>query len=398
MKEIRREKAKKAAWIFGGFLLSLGLLTLVGYVVETRFFNELNYSYWDYLIYLLGYGDLGCKNNLFKVIFSILGFVVLALFSSVCTVTWLEHRRNVNIDNCIVITKDKHGDFFANLGLYCKARDVYGAKVTLMINTDGESFSETTELAYIPKKKLCNAVFPIGINSVIFKHFNTSYNTDGETPKIVAIVTYSDMISGMEFTNFQKFSCDNSHDFVFCNNLSEYNEKNETNTKAITFNFYRFVYQNKFNISLQNGEIINSKIVDRVKFEIGSVFNTKFDPSIGYNDCDFQMLYIPIPETANWSVYHDMNCSLSIDLAILNDIDICVEIKKDDGKIINLKDMALLSQDKSALIVNLSDYKRSSWENIKELCFTVFYKNVRTPDKSAQFFIKECAFVLPEVE
>lgn len=50
MKEIKMEKVKKAFFIGVGFLLILGLLTWVGYIVETKFFNETSYSYWDYLI------------------------------------------------------------------------------------------------------------------------------------------------------------------------------------------------------------------------------------------------------------------------------------------------------------------------------------------------------------
>ena len=70
-----------------------------------------------------------------------------------------------------------------------------------------------------------------------------------------------------------------------------------------------------------------------------------------------------------------------------------MQIKKNDGSILNFEGDDKLTADSATLKINLSNYRRVTWENIKELCFTVFYNAVKTTDKTAKIVVEECAFV-----
>lgn len=388
MKEIRIEKAKKFVLIFT-ILVSIFLITtLVGYLVEIKFFGDSNYTYVDYLLYLLGYGSLDNLNIWFRLFFSIGSLLSLTLFSSACTVTWLESRRILNLDNKILITKSEDGEFVGKIRLSSKHRDIYGAKVTLVVNISGKSFSETTEIAYIPKNQTAYALFPVELNSVIYKHFN-EYKADSKVASdLVATVTYSDMLSGTEFTVFEKFSCKTDEDFAFDNG-----EAGEENNKR---DFMRFVSQRKFDIDFSEAQILDSRSPKRYSYSKIGKFEVKFSSDIEYNEGDFQMLYLPVPEVTMWGVYHDMRCLLSIKASIPDGTLMRVEIKRCDGSIINTGDDSVLTKDKGSLMINLSNYKRSTWENIKELCFTVFYGELSSADKTSTITVEECAFILPK--
>ena len=395
MKEIKKERIKKIFITFGFVVLIFFVMTMLGYFIETKLFKDLRYSYHEYLLYLLGYGNLDNINIWFRVIFSICSLVALTYFSSACTVTWLESRRKLIIDNKIIITENGDGCFIAKLKVSSKKRDIYGAKISLIININGKSFSEITELAYIPKKHSSYAVFLVELNSVIYKYFNEFYNSSSDVSELVATVTYSDILSGTEYTIFEKFSCENQNSFVFG---IEKNNENIFKENKVREEFIDFIGKSKFDIDFSNAQILDSKLPDRIPYSKNHYFDVNFNQNVDYEDGDFQMLYIPIPEVTEWGIYHDMKCNFCVKLLITEGTTVELQIKKNDGSILNFEGSNRLTKENSSLLINLSDYKRNTWENIKELCFTVFYKDVTKIDKCAKIKIEECSFVLKEEE
>lgn len=395
MKEIKKEKAKKFALTFSFLVLLFLLTTWIGYIVEIKFLGDAMYSYIHYLLYLLGYGSLDNVNVWFRLFFSIGSLLALTLFSSACTVTWLESRRILMLNNQISISKNEDGEFVAILRLTSKKRDVYGARVSLVVNIDNKSFSEFTELAYIPKNQFSDAAFTISLNSVVYKYFNELYKNPSLVSNLVATVTYSDMLSGTEFTVFEKFSYHNQYDFVFAKTNDKECIENEENLKQ---EFLDYVNRIKFDVDLSHAQILDSRKPNRESYSSLNGFNVDFNSDISYNNGDFQMLYVPIPEVTEWGTYHDMKCNLNIRLSITEGATVKVEIKKRDGSIINCDKKAELTKDNASLSIELAKYQRKTWENIKELCFTVFFENVKTDDKSARISVDECAFELPNAK
>lgn len=383
MKEVKKEKIKKIALILCIIVSMFLLATLIGYIIEIVFLGDATYSYIDYLLYLLGYGELDSVNIWFRLFFSIGSLVALTLFSSACTVTWLESRRILKLDNHITIAKDSDGTLLAKLRLNTPKRDIYGAQISLFVNINGKSFSETTSIAYIPKKQFADAIFPVELNSVIYKYFNESYRNNPNVSELIATVTYSDMLSGTEFTMFEKFYCNDPSAFVF---------------EEVEEEFKKFISKTSFSVDFSSAELLDSKSPDRSRYSDLECFNVNFDSSADYLDGDFQMLYVPIPEVTAWGVFHDMGCSLNIKLSITEGATVEVQIKKNDGSILNCENSNRLTENDPSLTVELSKYKRNTWENIKELCFTVFYKDVNSPDKSAKIIVEDCSFVLPNIK
>lgn len=390
MKEISWSRFRRGAFVFGGFVLIFALATCIGYFIEVKWLNDLEYTYNDYLLYLLGYGDLENVNTVFKLIFSIGSLTILTLFSSACTVTWLESKKNLVLSDHIVISKNDNNMFTAGLQLKSGKRDVFGAKVLAIVNVNGKAYSESTEVAYIPKNKCATANFEIGLNSVIYKHFYESHKRNPDVTELVITVAYSDIVSGAEYTVCEKYSCNDPSNFVFYENPN-FTEKSVTTEEAFT----EFIYQQQFDINFDEAVRIDSKLSNRPKVKKSDRFDINFNTTVNYGDNDFQMLFIPIPEVSNWGVYHDMGCMFQIELLIADDIDITVEIKKSNGSILPLHCDNKLTQNASVLTVNLGDYRRDTWEDIRELCLTVFKRDVRSQNKEAQFFVKECGFILP---
>lgn len=388
MKEILIGKIKKTVITFLILVATFMLITFIGYIIEVEILNDLGYSYLDYLIYLLGYGSIDDSNVWFKVVFSISSLFLLALFSSACTVTWLESRRTIKVDNSIFIEKDSNGDYIANVCLKSKSQSIYGAKVTVIINIGNESFSEETEIAYIPQRSFRYAKFKIGLNSVFYKHFKEILENRPDGAEIVAAITYSDVLSGEEYRLFKKYthSTDASKhpDFIFI-----YEHCNSSSLKS---EFEEFIMCKKFDVSLKNAQIVDSKSPERYSPEQRNIFNVEFPTDNEYSNGDFKMLCVPIDINDDWVTYYEMKSTLKIELEDINDIDVLVEIKKDDGRVVNITEKTKLSSDNTLLEIDLTKYRKHTWENMKEICFTVFYSNVRDESKIANFTIKECAF------
>ena len=71
MKEIVQGKLKRVIITFTILVLSFLGITGIGYLIEVELLNEAEYTYLDYLLYLLGYGSIDNSNIWFKIVFSI---------------------------------------------------------------------------------------------------------------------------------------------------------------------------------------------------------------------------------------------------------------------------------------------------------------------------------------
>lgn len=384
MKETFKERAAKLVVGVMFFIFIFLSLTLIGYFVEVKLLGESIYSYMDYLLYLLGYGDIGDSDIWFRLFFSVASLIALSLLSSACTVTWLESRRILSLGEQIIIRETEEGGFVAAVRLKSKKRDVYGAKIALIINASDKAYSEETDVVYIPKNDVAEAVFEIGLNSVVYKYFRQVFAQGATGAELVVTAAYSDIVSGESFSACRKYTCGDPSGFAF---LSQ-EERDSTER------FRAFVLQDCFPIDLSEAEVLDSTHNLRSAYAEMGCFPIAFHREKEYKNGDFQMLFVPIPEVSEWGVYHDMGCKLTITLGITEDICVAVEIKRTDGSILKVKGNRCLTREQASLSVDLADYKRSTWENIKELCFTVFYENVSTPDKCGTVVIEKCAFVL----
>ena len=395
MKEIMQGKLKKIIITFFTLVLVFLGITFVGYLIEVELLHDSGYSYLEYLLYLLGYGSIDDSNIWFKVVFSIGSLFVLTLFSSACTVTWLESRRTLKIDDKIIVEQNSDGDYTASICLRSHNQSIYNASVTAIMNVGRESYAEEISVAYIPKKQYRFATFNIGLNSVFYRHFKEILENRPNGAELVLAVKYSDVLSGEEYTVFKKYTHNTDHsnsDFVFVRSLDEYDRKNISSDKDLQKTFERYIAAKSIPINLANAQIIDSRSSERYKLQSDNRFSVEFAKEKRYNDGDFQMLCIPVDVSDDWGIYYDMGAHLHIELEEINDIDVFVEIKNDDGRMVALAEDNMLSKENKVLDINLNGYRRHAWENMKEVCFTVFCSHVRDENKKAEFIIKECEF------
>lgn len=395
MKEIIQGKLSKILITFVALVGAFLGITFIGYIIEIELFEDMSYSYLDYLLYLLGYGSIDDSNIWFKVIFSISSLFVLTLFSSACTVTWLESRRTLKIYEKIQIKQTSDGDFCACLRLKSRKQSIYGAQVSAIMNIGIESYVEEVNIAYIPKNSYRLATFKIGLNSVLYRHFKEILENRKEGAELVLAVKYSDVLSGEEYTVFKKYIHNTDickSDFVF-NSTEEYLEKGILNNdEDLQKSFEAFIESKQFPLNLENAQIIDSRSPERYKPQNMNHFSVEFSKEKLYGDGDFQMLCVPIDISDDWGVYYDMGAHLHIEFEDINDIDVFVEIKKDEGRAVILAENNKLSSGNKVLDIDMTKYRRHTWENMKEVCFTVFCSHVRDENKKAEFTIKDCSF------
>ena len=99
----------KAAWkilkIVLVFFLFLGVIALVWYAIEiaTLGKDETAVPFVDFILYLLGFGDVDSKDHYLQTAFSTLGLFAVTLLSSVFTVNLFDLRSKVKISPTIII-------------------------------------------------------------------------------------------------------------------------------------------------------------------------------------------------------------------------------------------------------------------------------------------------------
>lgn len=373
-------------------------VTYLGYLFEVEFLKNSTYRFNEYLLYLLGYGSIDESDIGFKLVFSVGSLFVLTLFSSACTVTWLESRRSLKTSDTILIGHNENGDYIANICLKSTSQSIYNANVKVIINIGRESFYEDVDIAYIPRKSYRMASFDIKLNSVFYKHFKEILENRLNGSELIVAITYSDVLSGEEYTVFKKYChskiSNNKRDFIFCADIENSDYKFKANDMDLQAEFESFILLKKIDVDMKKAQIIDCKSLERFPVDDTKTFDVIFEESKSYKEGDFQMLCTPIDIEEDWGVYYDMNAHLKIELAELNDIDVIVEIKKDDGRTLMLKENTKLSSDNLTLDIDLRNYRRNYWQNLKEVCFTVPYSNVRDIDKKARFVIKSFEFIL----
>jgi hypothetical protein len=91
------------------FFLSLAVIALAWYAIEMSSLQpgEPAIPFIDFVLYLLGFGDLTLEDHYLQAVFSTLGLFAVTLLSSVFTVNLFELRSKVRIGSHLII-KSKH--------------------------------------------------------------------------------------------------------------------------------------------------------------------------------------------------------------------------------------------------------------------------------------------------
>ena len=148
------------------FFLSLAVIALAWYAIEMSSLQpgESAIPFIDFVLYLLGFGDLTLEDHYLQAVFSTLGLFAVTLLSSVFTVNLFELRSKVRIGSHLII-KSKRS---AKVELRAAGRDIYDLTAKLICKCGRDVTAEEQQFPFVAKKSSQELTFEIVPGSVIF--------------------------------------------------------------------------------------------------------------------------------------------------------------------------------------------------------------------------------------
>jgi len=398
------------------FLVSLAVISFIWYKIETN--NPNNSSdaipFIDYVLYLLGYGEVNIENHYSKTFFSVLSLFVLTLLSSVFTVNLFELKAKVKVSSNLLIWNKQNVHHFASTVVESNGKDIYNMKITLILSDGNKVKTEEKYIPFIPKKSSRVIDFKIAPGTVCYEYLRNNLKGSASLPVLLATVTYTDIDSGQEYTICKKYAMNKG--IVFAPNTSTIDDysnvscrafnkinvadiENENLTKA-------YINNNTFKIDLKQAKPINAKDIDlsfgysfdkpeKIFFSADKAFSADvhINSRSDYAFEDFTMICISRPLDGNWSAYYDLGCCLTFDCMVEGDMLLTMEFKYFDSKTNTLNNFTQNFSNKNGFekyTLDLRKFKREDLCNVHELCFTVFYKNVNPENPTGKFTIINC--------
>lgn len=199
------QKIKKLIKIIGLFLVSFLLITLIWYIVERSFANNTSGSFFDFLLYLLGYGDVKSTFELSKVFFTIFGLLAVTLLSSVFTVNLFELRNKLNINPKLLVFKKDAESFDSAVLLHANRKDICDVKMNLIAGIGNEVVSKEYYVPFIPKSASRLMRFEIEPGTPVYKFLRSSFTEEGKLIVLMLTASYTDIDTGQQYMICRRF-------------------------------------------------------------------------------------------------------------------------------------------------------------------------------------------------
>lgn len=397
-------KATKLIKIIGIFLISLFIITFIWYFIERATGSNSADSFAEFLMYLLGYGEVKSKFILSKTVFTVIGLLSVTLLSSVFTVSLFDLRRKLKISPDIIIAENEANSFSYTIAMASNRKDIYNIQLRLICDTDDEVCYEDFFVPYLSKSskiKLINKdVLP---GTVIYDYLRAAIAKNNNSACLLLVASYIDMGNGQEYTICNRYRYDEEK-FIFVhreseNILCDYTDLSDnlikkieqTSDEEIKARAGSFIRNDSFSADLSQIATICSEDIDVTKE--GGNFTADFHMNSReeYKPDDFCMLCLPKPFGGDWSIYRKLGGSLEFDYRVSEGTSILVEIKGEHKIKLPYTDHLELKPTKGTehFSFDFSGYEQNQLKNIEEICFTVFYKNTSKNTHSGSFMISD---------
>ena len=323
------------------FFLSLGIIALAWYAIEmaTLGDSEAAVPFVDFILYLLGFGDIDSKDHYLQTAFSTLGLFAVTLLSSVFTVSLFDLRSKVNISPKIII----EGNTCASLQLNTAGKDVYNLTATLISKCGQDVTTEEQLFPFIERKSKQKLHFDIVPGTPIYKYLRAIYTKTDSAPQLILTVSYTDIESGQEYAMAQKYqysTCKN-RDIIFSG--SESNLHQDCFEEIVKTN----ITGNTFGINLASIWPCEAEDID-ISYgyqdsQITLPYQQAFQASVHMNS---NRIYEPQTFTMavtndllgnNWTTYSDLGCALKFDYLVDADIAVTMELKYGVSQLIKVE-------------------------------------------------------------
>lgn len=372
------------------FFLSLAVIALAWYAIEMSSLQpgESAIPFIDFVLYLLGFGDLTLEDHYLQAVFSTLGLFAVTLLSSVFTVNLFELRSKVRIGSHLII-KSKRS---TKVELRAAGRDIYDLTAKLICKCGRDVTAEEQQFPFVAKKSSQELTFEIVPGSVIYKYLRAEYLDPACEPQLILTVTYTDIETGQEYTMAKKYqyTCDRKSQILFDQTHSpELEAAVRQNVESGTFyiNLASVVPCNAEDIDLSYGDKSSpQKLSQKQAFRAA----VHMDSHKTYVPGDFTMAVTKDLLGNDWTTYYDLGCVLKFSYKVEGDMAVTMELKSGAANRI-IKTKKLRGSDEFAdCVLDLRSFSREDLEQVSELCFTVFYKDMDPQDPTGSFTIRNC--------
>ena len=392
------------------FLLFMLALSLLWYGLEhhTIVRSDTGNSYYDFLMYLLGYSDITGVSSQSRLFFAVVSLLALTLLASVFTVRLFQWVSKIRLSDKIIIchkqsnngVDDVRNDgeqYAALLCLETGKRDVFNVEYELIESGEEKSVVSSYNIPYLSGGQVRILEFPIVLGSEVYRYLRSVAKNNQEV--LLMKVSYTDIEAGEDYTVCQKYLCANKKSqFVFSDALSSslknklgFTAAMKSDCAAVKSEVFDYVARDRFPIALSSGIRICSEYIQvdyqesMVKCAIG------FTDEKVFKEDDFCMFCIKQPLGGDWTAYYDMNCMFTVEIAPEADTVVTLEIKGENN--IKLVSERIEHDPNHGKIVQvlLNQFSREQLGRVEEICFTVFYPDVSQEDKRGGFSVAKCA-------
>lgn len=367
------------------FFVCLFAISLIWYIFESQKIDSAEkIPFIDFVLYLIGYGDLDIYDHYSQTVFSVISLFTLTLMSSVFTVSLFEIRSKARLLPNINIT-ETNGIYTAEANLKTSGKDIYDVTATMIVKTDDDLLSEEIYIPFVARKSTQKIPLSFEVGSPLYKYMRAVLeNKASETPIIITL-SYTDIESGQEYKSCGKFI---------------YGGEKENFTyshKELAPDVKDYLVNKVVDLNLVTAEPINSEDI-KLTFTKGGLGRFDMNAAVSmtthqsYEPGNFVMACInDLPDT-DWRKYADIGYALTFDYYVKGNMTVTMELKYGEGNTKVFRDKLRPSAKDQHYCLDLKSEKLNyeSLANVRELCFTVFYKDTDPTSHKGNFTIKNC--------
>lgn len=419
------KKVKRILLIVLIFICFSLIATYAWYIIERAVFNNTNASnlgFGNFLLYLFGYGDIDEVNLTFKLIYSIIGIMALALLSSVFTVSLFEWKNKLIISEKMLVWDDRASEHFASIFIENKYRDIYKLTLTMHLSTGNNSVFEERFIPYVSKNSMQLINYKIETGSILYKYLRDVIKF-GYNSTLTLIASYIDSGNGQEYylCNKYQFTKDKNNQIIINNNekvhnldvekknIKEFNSLLQAENQQYADYISEEIKSDGFSIEISKAQAIRDENIDVYYGKAPTTNKKAFDTSIINPNTvitseihfkkkkeddpnDFGMLLIKRPFDGDWQKYYDLNCVLTFDIYVSVGMVVSLEMKDSRGAlIINPMPKFYPKSGFENYTYELNTMQREKWSDVDEMCFTVLRKDTKADN--GEFSLIGCELV-----
>lgn len=382
-------KILKILGIFFGCLMAI---SLVWYLIESvNSTGDGANSVVDYVLYLIGYGDLEIKNHYSLTVFSVISLFTLTLMSSVFTVNLFEIRSKAKIMPTISLSEGPK-DYEAHASIKTIGKDIYDVTAVLIAKVGDELYSEEIYVPFVPKRTVHKLKLSFDIGSPLYKYMRAKNNGASDLTPLIITLTYTDIEGGQEYKSCAKFNYSKgTGDFGYAR-------------KDLWLDIEEYLCCSEFSLDLAKAAPINDEDIS-LTFEKTNGMqkhtnvihaSVNMTSRSDYEPKSFVMACLSDFGETDWRKYADLGYHLDLEYLVQGRMTVTLEFKYGDKNLkVYRQSLHAEGQAKHFSIDLSSDaINYDELANVRELCFTVFYEDTDPDTRCGEFTVRNCALRL----